>query len=117
MDAVFENTPYRLSAIIDLNSEPEAFTYSAHSLGAVLHNLHPPPQVFVVGAAISESMAKDAIGMWEEYIKNRGTEDTLAIEVSVRVVAVLKLCLNPCSFKQNWCRVGIGRPILWESWT
>lgn len=82
MDIVFQHTPYRMAAIVDLKSEPEAFTYSAHNFGVVLHNLNPPPQVYIVGAAIAESMANESIGVWEEYIKNRGTEDTLVINVS-----------------------------------
>jgi hypothetical protein len=84
MEAPFQQTPYRIAAIVDLKSSPEAFTYSAHNLGVVLHTLHPPHQVFIVGLAISDSMGKECIGVWEDYIKNQGTKDTLLINVSVR---------------------------------
>jgi hypothetical protein len=57
MDTVFQNTACLMATIADLKSKPEAFTYTARNLGVDLHNLHPPPQVFIVGAAISESMA------------------------------------------------------------
>ena len=38
---------------------------------------------FVIGAAISESMAEESIAVWEDSIKIRGTQDTLLIDVSV----------------------------------
>ncbi|KAE9371154.1 hypothetical protein N431DRAFT_441182 [Stipitochalara longipes BDJ] len=81
MEKPFQHTPYRMAAIVDLKSSPEAFTYSAHNLGAVLYTLHPPPQVFITGAAISQSMADESIGVWKEYIKNTGTKDTLLINL------------------------------------
>jgi hypothetical protein len=83
MEKPFEHTPYRMAAIVDLNSSPESFTYSPHNLGVVLYSLHPPPQVFIIGAAISESMAEESIAVWEDSIKIRGTQDTLLINVSV----------------------------------
>jgi hypothetical protein len=83
MEKPFQHTPYRMGAIVDLKSSPEAFTYSPHNLGVVLYVLHPPPQVFIIGAAISESMAKESIAVWEDSIKTRGTKDTLLINVSV----------------------------------
>lgn len=82
MDTPFQHTPYRISAIVDLESSPKAFKYSAHNLGVVLYTLHPPPHVFIVGAAISETMANESINVWEEYIKNQGAENTLLINVS-----------------------------------
>jgi hypothetical protein len=84
MDTVFQHTPYRMGAIVDLKSEPKAFTYSAHNFGVVLYNLNPPPQVYIVGAAIPKTIANESIGVWKEYTENRGTEDTLLINVSVR---------------------------------
>jgi hypothetical protein len=83
MEKPLEHTPYRMAAIVDLNSSPESFTYSPHNLGVVLYSLHPPPQVFIVGAAISESMAEESIAVWEDSIEIRGTQDTLLINVSV----------------------------------
>ena len=83
VDVVFQHTPYRLAAIVDLKTSPEGFTYSAHNFGTVLYALHPPPQVFVVGAAITTSMANESIGVWEEYIKARGTKNILLINVSL----------------------------------
>jgi hypothetical protein len=83
MEKPFEHTPYRMAAIVDLNSSPESFTYSPHNLGVILYSLHPPPQVFIIGAAISESMAEESIAVWEDSIKIRGTQGTLLINVSV----------------------------------
>lgn len=82
METPFQNTSYRMAAIVDLKSSPEEFTYSAHNLAVVLYALHPPPQVFIVGAAISEIMANESIAVWEDSIKTRETQDTLLINVS-----------------------------------
>jgi hypothetical protein len=93
MDIVFQCTPYSMAVIVDLKSESEAFIYSVHNFVVVLHNLNPPPQVYNVGAAISESMANELIGVWEGYIKGRGTEDTLLINVSVEGAEVSEMML------------------------
>jgi len=82
MEIPFQHTPYRMAAIVDLKSSPEAFAYSAHNLAVVLYALHPPPQVFIVGAAISQSMADECIAVWKAYTTNAGTKDSLLINVS-----------------------------------
>ncbi|KAN0096090.1 hypothetical protein V8E51_014895 [Hyaloscypha variabilis] len=81
MEVPFEHTPYRMAAIVDLKSSPEAFTYSAHNLGVVLYALHPSPQVFIVGAAISQSMADESISVWKAYTTSAGTKDPLLINL------------------------------------
>ena len=70
-----------MAAILDLTSEPQAFTYNPHNLGVVLHTLQPRPQVFVTGAAITSDMTNESIGVWEKYVKDDGIEDTLVINV------------------------------------
>ena len=80
----FQGGPYRIAAILDLTSEPPAFNYNPHNLGAVLHSLHPRPQVFVTGAAITPAMTNESIEIWEKYVKALGVEDTLVINVRVR---------------------------------
>lgn len=82
MDTTFLNTPYRMTAILDLTGEPAAFRYNAHNLGVVLHALQPRPQVFITGAAISEAMTRESIEVWEAYVKITGTKGTLVINVS-----------------------------------
>ena len=84
IDATFQHTPYRMAAILDLMSEPQAFTYNPHNLGVVLHTLQPRPQVFITGAAITPAMTNESIDVWEKYVKGLGTEDTLVINVSVQ---------------------------------
>lgn len=85
MDLTFQGTSYRIAAILDLKSEPQAFTYNPHNLGVVLHTLQPRPQVFITGAAITSAMTRESIEVWENYVKNLGTEDVLVINVSVQV--------------------------------
>lgn len=82
MEPVFQDTQYRLTAIIDLKSEPKVFTYTAHNLGVLLHTLQPRPQVFITGLIIDEEMTKEAIVVWEQYLEDLKTEDTLLINVS-----------------------------------
>jgi hypothetical protein len=83
MDLTFQNTPYCMAAILDLNSEPGAFTYTPHNLGVVLHALLPRPQVFITGAAISSEMTRESIEVWNSYVKNLEVENTLVINVSI----------------------------------
>ncbi|KUJ16193.1 uncharacterized protein LY89DRAFT_782491 [Mollisia scopiformis] len=80
-DTTFENTPYRMAAIVDLSNPPEAFRYTPHNLGVVLHCLQPRPLVFVTGAAISHEMTNESIRVWEEFVKATGTEKTLVINL------------------------------------
>jgi hypothetical protein len=82
MDKTFENTPYRMAAVLDLKSSPDAFTYTPHNLGVIFHTLVPRPQVLITGAAISEAMTNESIGVWKLYIEHTGAEDTLIINVS-----------------------------------
>lgn len=79
----FQDGPYRIAAILDLMSEPPAFTYNPHNLGVVLHTLLPRPKVFITGAAITPAMTNESIGVWETYVKDLGVENTLIINVSV----------------------------------
>jgi hypothetical protein len=81
----FQGGPYRLAAILDLTSEPTAFTYNPHNLGVVLHTLHPRPQVFVTGAAITPGMTDESIEVWETFVKALGIENTLVINVRVEL--------------------------------
>jgi hypothetical protein len=81
METTFQQTPYRMVAILDLTSEPESFRYSPHNLGVVLHTLIPRPQVLVTGAAISGEMTRESIRVWEAYVKQLGVKDTLLINV------------------------------------
>jgi len=112
MEVPFEHTPYRMAAIVDLKSSPEAFTYSAHNLGVVLYALHPPPQVFIVGAAISQSMADESISVWKAYTTNAGTKDPLLINVSFDDESI-ELVLIRDSFKEDHLQMGIGCLRLW----
>jgi hypothetical protein len=81
----FQGGPYRIDAILDLMSEPSVFTYNPHNLGVVLHTLHPRPQVFITGAAITPAMTNESIEVWETYVKALGIENTLVINVSVEL--------------------------------
>jgi hypothetical protein len=81
----FQGGPYRLAAILDLTSEPSAFNYNPHNLGVVLHALHPRPQVFITGAAITSAMTNDSIEVWETYVKALGIENALIVNVGVEL--------------------------------
>lgn len=83
MDAMFQDTPYHLAAIIDLRSQPEVFTYTAHNLGVLLHCLEPRPQVFITGLMISKEMTKEAVDVWEKYLENLKPQNPLLINVSL----------------------------------
>ena len=83
----FQGGPYRIAAILDLMSEPSAFTYNPHNLGVVLHTLLPRPQVFITGAAITPAMTNESIEVWETYVKTLSVEDTLFINVSSKMDA------------------------------
>lgn len=85
MDSTFENTPYRMAAVVDLTSHIGAFRYTPHNLGVVLHCLQPRPQAFVTGAAISEAMTNESIRVWEEFVEATGTEDTMVINVGFEI--------------------------------
>ena len=103
MEMPFQNTPYRMAAIVDLKSSPEAFTYSAHNLAVVLYALHPPPQVFIVGAAISQSMADESIAVWKEYTSKAGTKDALLINVSREDGELIEFCLSEIASRRAAC--------------
>jgi hypothetical protein len=84
MDTTFSNTPYHMAAVVDLSNKIEAFRYTPHNLGVVLHCLQPRPQCFVTGAAISEEMTNESIQVWDEYVKATGLKQTLVINVCLR---------------------------------
>lgn len=77
----FLNTPYQLAAILDLMSQPVAFTYSAHNLGVVLHTLEPRPKVLITGLAIQQDMTREAIEVFDKYAKVLEVPGTLVINV------------------------------------
>lgn len=81
MDPLFTSTPFRMAAILDLASEPVTYQYNPYNLAVLLHNLHPKPQVFITGAAISEEMTAESIAVWEEYVQDLGVTENLVINV------------------------------------
>lgn len=83
METMFQGTPYHLAAIIDLKSQPEVFTYTAHNLGVLLHCLEPRPQVFITGLMISKDMTKEAADVWEKYLGDLKPKNPLLIKVSL----------------------------------
>ena len=83
MSTTFQGTPFHMAAILDLMSEPQVFNYNSHNLGVVLHTLEPRPQVFITGAAITESMTNESIRVWDEYVKKLGVKNTLVINVNL----------------------------------
>lgn len=82
MDPLFNNTPFRMTAIMDLMQEPKSVRYSPHNMMAVLYNLHPRPKVFITGAAISQRMTHESIQVWESYVRESKEKDTFVINVN-----------------------------------
>lgn len=82
MDSLFTFTPFRMTAILDLASQPATLRYTPHNLGVILHNLHPTPKVFIIGAAISGGMTAESITVWESYVRETKEQDSLVINVS-----------------------------------
>ena len=82
MDPLFTNTPFRMTAIMDLMQEPKSIRYNPHNMLAVLYNLHPRPKVFITGAAISQGMTHESIQVWNSYVKESKEKDTFVINVS-----------------------------------
>jgi hypothetical protein len=72
--SIFDNTPYYVAAIVDLNESPEQYQYSTQNLGTVLHALYPRPRVLVTGTAV-ERIVPGARKVWDEYV-----EGTLRVE-------------------------------------
>lgn len=83
IDTLFSNTPYQIVAVVDLSNKIEAFRYTPHNLGVVLHCLQPRPKVFITGAAVSEAVTNESIRVWEEYVKTTGVKQTLVINVGL----------------------------------
>ena len=81
-DPLFTNTPFRMTAILDLKQDPPAVRYSPQNLLAVLFNLHPRPKVFITGAAIPPDMAAESIAVWESYVSEAKAADIFVIDVS-----------------------------------
>ena len=80
-NSIFVGTPYYIAAILDLYNSPAAYAYSKQNLGAALHALSPRPKVFITGAGITPEMSEEAIGVWNEYLRNVGPMDAHAINV------------------------------------
>ena len=80
-NTIFTGTPYRIAAVLDLYNSPPAYTYNKQNLGATLHTLSPRPQVFITGAGITPEMSEEAIGVWNEYLKNVGLRENHLINV------------------------------------
>lgn len=85
MESLFISTPFRMAAILHLTSQPAAFRYNPHNLGAVLHNLHPRPKVIILGAAISPTMTTESIVVWDTYVEEAKEDGTLVINVLVPI--------------------------------
>ena len=83
MDPLFAQTPFRMTAILDLKQDPPSVRYSPQNLLTVLYNLNPRPKVFITGAAISQSMTAESIAVWESHVRESKVEETLVINVSV----------------------------------
>lgn len=83
MDPLFTDTPFRMTAILDLKQDPLSVRYSPQNLLTVLYNLHPRPKVFITGAAISQSMTAESIAVWESYVRESKVKETFVINVSI----------------------------------
>lgn len=81
LDPLFSDTPFRMTAILDLNQEPESVRYSPQNLMTVLFNLHPRPKVFITGAAISPHMTAESINVWDSYVRESKEKDTFMINL------------------------------------
>ena len=68
---------------------------SKQNLGATLHTLSPRPQVFITGAGITPEMSEEAVGVWNEYLKNVGPKENHLINVRLFVDAELPICNIP----------------------
>ena len=83
--AAFNDTPYRLTAVLDLHESPERYQYSPQNLGTVLHSIHPRPRILITGTAV-ERIVPEARVVWEEYVEKTlkvESEDKRAVLVAV----------------------------------
>ena len=91
MDPFLAGTQFYAAAIMDLKQEPEAVRYSASNMKTILFNLHPRPQVLVTGAAVPSDVTKESIEVWNDYVRQTGTQDTLVINVRPHHARLLAL--------------------------
>ncbi|KAL8826850.1 MAG: hypothetical protein Q9170_007248 [Blastenia crenularia] len=81
MDPLFNNSPFRMTAIMDLAQNPASVRYTPENMATVLYNLHPRPKVFITGAAISRQMTEESIAVWSSYVQDSKEKDTFLINV------------------------------------
>lgn len=81
MDPLFVDTPFRMTAILDLRQEPMSIRYNTRNLMTVLFNLHPRSKVFIIGAAISHSMTAESVAVWDSFVREVREEGTFVINV------------------------------------
>jgi len=82
---LFETLPYVLCATLDLQP-PREYGYSALNLRVVLQSLVPKPQAFIIGLQIDDAMAKEAQGVWNEYMQSSGQSNTIAWKVCFEIL-------------------------------
>lgn len=116
MDAVFALTRYRMTAVLDLTSEPATTQYTPQNLRVVLHALNPKPKVFITGGSISQEMAASAIGVFEDYMASESLDNTLVINVCdtpqtnrIKLYFVAKLSLGRLTMTTAVQRATCGR--------
>lgn len=69
MPALFESTPYTMTAFLDIMESRQPHRYSSHNLGAVLDSLHPRPRALVVGPAVDPALNTDLEIVWSNYVR------------------------------------------------
>ena len=65
---ILEGTPYKVVGVLDQTESPEAYQYSPHNLGTLLHTLHPRPQALVAGTAVFR-LVPEIQATWNDYVK------------------------------------------------
>ncbi|KAH6651789.1 hypothetical protein BKA67DRAFT_537645 [Truncatella angustata] len=66
----FVDTPYFVSAALDLTESPAPFQYSPANLAVVLNALHPRPRALVTGTAVPDDMLHGIVQVWNDYVAN-----------------------------------------------
>ncbi|KAF2163005.1 hypothetical protein M409DRAFT_57688 [Zasmidium cellare ATCC 36951] len=69
MPRTFENTPYTMTAFLDVQDSPSHLQFTKHNLEVVLNSLHPRPRALIIGPAIHPSIAGDMSEVWESYVQ------------------------------------------------
>lgn len=75
MPRTFKNTPYTMTAFLDVQDSPPHLQYTKHNLEVVLNSLHPRSRALIIGPAIHPSIVGEMRQVWEAYVQRALREE------------------------------------------